>query len=360
MRGGVRGDVRLRGGMARRYRELTGATTQEVPGSADVLAGRGRATRSPVRCGTGVDRLGELVAEMVRVLALPVIVIGGGLVRAGEDLMVPLDAAVRSYLTIHQAPGSCRHSWARPQARTVRRPSPGTRSRPSVRRPCEWHPAGSCPVHHPNPAWDVTYGVDRLDPGSRCGSGPSQPARAARASTSPESCVRWAVTRSRSRPRAVSSPRPSRPTSRARASPRRSCPSRARCGRRSRSYLSTRGPTTAVTPRSSTNRGGAHRAGVGPAGPDRGRARRGPPGRHDLRVAAAGHHAGPVHRAGGLAARGGCPVHVDVSGPGLLWAAEAGADLIKPNRAELAEATGTHDLTEGVAALHRLGRAPSS
>jgi len=51
----------------------------------------------------------------------------------------------------------------------------------------------------------------------------------------------------------------------------------------------------------------------------------------------------------------GSPVHVDVSGPGLLWAAEAGAELLKPNRAELAEATGTHDLSEGVVALQRLG-----
>ncbi|WP_265520765.1 1-phosphofructokinase family hexose kinase [Oerskovia flava] len=51
----------------------------------------------------------------------------------------------------------------------------------------------------------------------------------------------------------------------------------------------------------------------------------------------------------------GCTVHVDVSGPGLLWAAAAGADLLKPNRAELAEAAGTPDLATGVAALHGHG-----
>ncbi|GAA1399530.1 MULTISPECIES: 1-phosphofructokinase family hexose kinase [Oerskovia] len=51
----------------------------------------------------------------------------------------------------------------------------------------------------------------------------------------------------------------------------------------------------------------------------------------------------------------GCPVHVDASGPGLLWAARAGADLLKPNRAELAEATGETGLAEGVAALQGLG-----
>jgi glucokinase len=92
-------------GMARSYRELTGATSDEVPGSAEVLA-RAHAGDVVARevWDRAVDRLGELVAEMVRVLALPVVVIGGGLVRAGDDLMVPLDAAVRSYLTIHPAP----------------------------------------------------------------------------------------------------------------------------------------------------------------------------------------------------------------------------------------------------------------
>ncbi|MBE7699504.1 ROK family protein [Oerskovia sp. Sa1BUA8] len=92
-------------GIARSYRELTGATADEVPGSAEVLA-RAHAGDTVARqvWDRAIDRLGELVADMVRLLALPVVVIGGGLVRAGEDLMVPLDAAVRSYLTIHPAP----------------------------------------------------------------------------------------------------------------------------------------------------------------------------------------------------------------------------------------------------------------
>ncbi|QJW35231.1 1-phosphofructokinase family hexose kinase [Cellulosimicrobium protaetiae] len=51
----------------------------------------------------------------------------------------------------------------------------------------------------------------------------------------------------------------------------------------------------------------------------------------------------------------GARVHVDVSGPGLLWAADAGADLLKPNRSELAEATGADDLVDGVAELFRRG-----
>ncbi|MFF3065102.1 ROK family protein [Oerskovia sp. NPDC057915] len=92
-------------GMARSYRHLTGAAVLEVPGSAEVLA-RAKAGDLVARevWDRAVDRLGELVAAMVRVLALPVVVVGGGLVRAGDDLMVPLDAAVRSYLTFHPAP----------------------------------------------------------------------------------------------------------------------------------------------------------------------------------------------------------------------------------------------------------------
>jgi len=92
-------------GIARAYRARTGATTDEVPGAAEVLA-RARGGDPVARdvWDRAVDRLGALVAEMVRVLALPVVVIGGGLVRAGDDLMVPLDAAVRSYLTVHPAP----------------------------------------------------------------------------------------------------------------------------------------------------------------------------------------------------------------------------------------------------------------
>jgi glucokinase len=92
-------------GIARRSRRLTGADPTAVPGSAEVLAlaKSGDAVARDV-WDRAVDRLGELVAEMVRVLALPVVVIGGGLVRAGDDLMIPLDAAVRSYLTLHPAP----------------------------------------------------------------------------------------------------------------------------------------------------------------------------------------------------------------------------------------------------------------
>ncbi len=51
----------------------------------------------------------------------------------------------------------------------------------------------------------------------------------------------------------------------------------------------------------------------------------------------------------------GARVHVDVSGPGLLWAADAGADLLKPNRSELVEGTGVDDPSLAVAELLRRG-----
>lgn len=51
----------------------------------------------------------------------------------------------------------------------------------------------------------------------------------------------------------------------------------------------------------------------------------------------------------------GATTVVDVSGPGLLAAAAAGADLVTPNAAEALEATGATDLDEAVADLRRAG-----
>lgn len=49
------------------------------------------------------------------------------------------------------------------------------------------------------------------------------------------------------------------------------------------------------------------------------------------------------------------PVYADTSGPALRWVAAAGAALLAPNRSELAEATGTDDLATGVQDLLTLG-----
>lgn len=51
----------------------------------------------------------------------------------------------------------------------------------------------------------------------------------------------------------------------------------------------------------------------------------------------------------------GIPVIVDTSGPALLRAAEAGATVLKPNAAELREATGLTDPLDGAHALVSMG-----
>lgn len=52
-----------------------------------------------------------------------------------------------------------------------------------------------------------------------------------------------------------------------------------------------------------------------------------------------------------IAAGAGLPVIVDTSGAALLMAADAGASVLKPNRAELAEATGIADPIDGARTL---------
>src|SRR5690625_55450 len=56
-----------------------------------------------------------------------------------------------------------------------------------------------------------------------------------------------------------------------------------------------------------------------------------------------------------IGAAGDAPTIVDTSGPGLLEAARAGADVLKPNDIELREATGEESITGGVRVLLDLG-----
>lgn len=51
----------------------------------------------------------------------------------------------------------------------------------------------------------------------------------------------------------------------------------------------------------------------------------------------------------------GAVVIVDTSGPGLLAAAQAGADVLKPNQHELLEVTGTSDVQAGITSLLAAG-----
>lgn len=57
----------------------------------------------------------------------------------------------------------------------------------------------------------------------------------------------------------------------------------------------------------------------------------------------------------GTARDAGVPVIVDTSGPALLHAADAGASVVKPNAAELVEATGISDPVEGARSLTARG-----
>jgi tagatose 6-phosphate kinase len=57
----------------------------------------------------------------------------------------------------------------------------------------------------------------------------------------------------------------------------------------------------------------------------------------------------------GAAKAAGVPVLLDVSGPSLVAAARAGADVLKPNAEELLEATGEDTLDDAVAAIRELG-----
>jgi len=92
-------------GIARHYRDRTGASAAEVRGSAEVLR-RAHAGDDVARqvWDHGVERLGGLVADLVRALALPLVVVGGGIVRAGDDLFVPLRTAAARHLTYHPVP----------------------------------------------------------------------------------------------------------------------------------------------------------------------------------------------------------------------------------------------------------------
>ena len=56
-----------------------------------------------------------------------------------------------------------------------------------------------------------------------------------------------------------------------------------------------------------------------------------------------------------IAAAGECPVIVDTSGPALLAAADAAVAVLKPNRAELSDATGIADPIDGARELLRRG-----
>ncbi|MGC5167155.1 ROK family protein [Luteimicrobium sp. DT211] len=89
-------------GIARQYAARSGVM---VDGAREVLeraqAGDDVATGAWQR---GVEGLADLVSGLVRTLGLRTVVVGGGLVKAGDALLVPLGDAVRARLSVHPAP----------------------------------------------------------------------------------------------------------------------------------------------------------------------------------------------------------------------------------------------------------------
>lgn len=90
------------GGVARNYARATGLP---LGGAREVFeaAALGDATAARV-VGDGVDALALAVAQLATVLAPEVVVIAGGLSRAGDALFVPLRERVDQMLTFHRRP----------------------------------------------------------------------------------------------------------------------------------------------------------------------------------------------------------------------------------------------------------------
>jgi glucokinase len=88
--------------IARRYTRLTGTP---VDGAREVLdRSRQRDRTAELVWAEAVEGLGVLVSDIVRVTGAARVVVGGGLVHAGDALLDPLREHVRRRLTIHRAP----------------------------------------------------------------------------------------------------------------------------------------------------------------------------------------------------------------------------------------------------------------
>lgn len=92
--------------IARRY---TAATGIPAKGSREVLerARAGDAAAGAV-WGDAVEALALGLSQIVSIAAPEAIVIGGGLAQAGDDLFVPLTAALEGHLTFHRRPAVLR------------------------------------------------------------------------------------------------------------------------------------------------------------------------------------------------------------------------------------------------------------
>ncbi|WP_284291580.1 ROK family protein [Luteimicrobium album] len=102
---GGRGCVETYGsasGIARQYTARTGTVPDGARGVLERAQAGDRVAAEVWQ--HGVDGLADLVSGLVRTLGLRTVVVGGGLVLAGNALLDPLDRAVRARLTVHPVP----------------------------------------------------------------------------------------------------------------------------------------------------------------------------------------------------------------------------------------------------------------
>lgn len=91
--------------IARRYRDATGAAATAVPGALEVseLAQAGDNVAAGI-WNDAVNAIADLIASFSIMLDLPLVVIGGGLSKAGAQFFQPLQAAVAQRLSYHHVP----------------------------------------------------------------------------------------------------------------------------------------------------------------------------------------------------------------------------------------------------------------
>ncbi|MCR2783566.1 MULTISPECIES: ROK family protein [unclassified Microbacterium] len=90
------------GAIARRYRRATG---HDVDGARGVLQAAHRGDEDATRVWTGaVEALAHEIARVVTVLAPGIVVVGGGLAEAGDDLFVPLRERIAGILSFQRVP----------------------------------------------------------------------------------------------------------------------------------------------------------------------------------------------------------------------------------------------------------------
>ena len=299
---------------------------------------------------TALDALALDLSHTVALLAPEAIVIGGGLSQAGPALFEPLAERLDAILTFHRRPAAAAGEHRRGRGRDRRRaagPRPASRRGSSTR---------VILTVTPNPALDVTYRVRALEPGEshrvdapvvRAGGKGINVARVIAQTGGHALALATAGGVDRD---------PAR-----RRPPRQRTPPRARPRRGRDAHAASRSSTRPRRTPTMLNEAGAS-ADRRRSGSTCGEAA------DRLSIPAqclVGSGSLPADAPEGffaslvaIARDRGIPSIVDTTGPGLVLAARAGANVLKPNRRELAETTGESDPLDGAAQLHRPRRRP--